>query len=237
MQTIKAYIAQIKIGMISLSLLMLTRKIVKLKKTYLDYPRQLSLIENFRLAKKRSTSELHAAEFGVGRGGSALLLAWLINRFGGKLTLFDVFGRIPAPSSADGEDAQVRFEKIMQEENANYYGNIPNLLEVLKQEIGSVCSLDQISFVQGKYEDTLQQYNKFESFDLVHIDCDWYESVREVLEFLERHQKPGIIIQIDDYAFWPSTQKVTDEAKWLKNFSRKLVSGALIIDTAHLNSN
>ena len=116
-------------------------------------------------------------------------MAWLINRYGGRLILFDVFGRIPEPSSADGKDAQTRFEKIKQEENSDYYGNIPDLLDVLKQELEAVCPLEQIEFVQGKYEDTLPQYTNDLSISFAHIDCDWYESAKAVLGFLSSHLK------------------------------------------------
>ena len=237
MQKIKSYIAQLKIGMISPSLLTLTREIVTSKKTFLDYPRLFHLAENFLIAKRRCTSNLQVAEFGVGRGGSALLLAWLINRYGGKLILFDVFGRIPKPSSADGEDAQIRFEKIKQQENSDYYGNIPDLLDVLKQELEAVCPLERIEFVQGKYEDTLPQYPKDLAISFVHIDCDWYESAKAVLSFLSSRLESDGILQIDDYAFWSGAKKATDEADWLKNFARKQVSGALIIDKGRPNPN
>jgi asparagine synthase (glutamine-hydrolysing) len=233
MQALKSYIAQFKIGIISPSLLMLSREIVKSKKTFLDYPRLLHLTENFLQMRKRSASDLQVAEFGVGRGGSALLLAWLINRYGGKLILFDVFGRIPEPSATDGEEAQIRFKKIKQSENSDYYGNIPNLLDILKQELESVCPLEQIEFVQGKYEDTLPQYPYDLSISFAHIDCDWYESAKAVLGFLSNHIKSDGILQIDDYSYWSGAKTATDEAAWLQNFARKQVSGALIIDRGH----
>lgn len=171
------------------------------------------------------------AEFGVGMGGSATVLGWLVGRYGGRLSLYDVFGQIPPPSETDGEEASNRFHKIVTSEDPDrYYGNIPNLIDLIRENLEKVCQPEQIQFVQGKYEDTLPS-EKAGLFHLVHVDCDWYESTQAVFDFLKDHLAPGGIIQLDDYAYWPGPKMVFDQARWLQGARTRLVEGALVIDT------
>jgi hypothetical protein len=75
MRIINSLIFQFRIGLISPELLLIVRKVVRSHKTYLDYPRLYNLVKQFQRLNNRSTSHLQVAEFGVGRGGSALILA------------------------------------------------------------------------------------------------------------------------------------------------------------------
>lgn len=145
------------------------------------------------MVKYRCPDVVHVAEFGVGRGGSAAVLGWLVEHYGGTLTLYDVFGRIPSPSQADGERASQRYETIINEETEDYYGNILNLQALIEQELSSICDLDKIEFISGRYEEKLDELDEKRSFDLVHIDCDWYENVRVVLSYLRDNISPDAI--------------------------------------------
>lgn len=225
------YIPLIRLGLIDPALMFLACELKRTRKTYLGYPQLWSLAESFLLVKARCENPVHVAEFGVGRGGSATFLAWLVGRYEGTLTLYDVFSRIPPPTDKDGKRAQERYQVILAREGSEYYGNIPNLLEVVLSELRAVCPLDKIEIVQGRYEETLSQCTERRSFDLVHIDCDWYESTKAVLLYLQNNIRPGAIIQVDDYSNWHGSRMATDEADWLRPFKTKLVGGALIIDT------
>ncbi len=164
-----------------------------------------------------------------------MLLAWLVQKYGGTLTLYDVFGQIPAPAEVDGERAHDRYRSIVHEEGQSYYGNLPNLMERIRDELAVVCSLDRLRFVQGPYQDTLPN-EACEPYDLVHVDCDWYESVKSVLAFLETHLTPRAILQIDDYSNWQGSRMAVDEAEWLQPHRRYLVGGPMVVDsgkTAH----
>ena len=227
---VKKYLAILKLFLISPRLFFLAIKIRKTRKTYLGYGRLLSLTKNFYRIRKKSNQEIHIAEFGVGRGGSAMLLAWLANSYGGRLTLFDVFGRIPSPTEKDGEVALKRYESILNQEKKDYYGNLPDLLDLVKIDIGSLISLDRVNFVVGKYEETLPEIQIKNKFHLIHIDCDWYESTNAVLSFLETKIYPNSIIQFDDYLHWPGTQKAVRETQWLHGYHSYIIEGALVID-------
>jgi hypothetical protein len=227
------YVSLLKIGLHNRHLFSLVWGLIKRKKTYLTTPKLWSFVKCVRQVSKRHPGRtLQIAEFGVGRGGSAVVLAWLANRYGGTLTLYDIFGRIPSPGEKDGQRAQERYQFILNNESKEYYGNISNLLDVVKQELSNVCDPDQVEFVQGKYEDTLLLQQKAHAFDFVHIDCDWYESSKTVLGYLKDNLNRGAILQVDDYSNWRGSKLATDEAEWLHGCRKRLVDGALIVDTA-----
>jgi O-methyltransferase len=181
--------------------------------------------------KKRNPGSLRIAEFGVGRGGSATLLAWLANHWSGYLFLFDVFSRIPSPTSIDGSEALARYDEILTHESPQYYGNLPNLMELVTTELSEVCQKDRIILFPGKYEDTLDNVRLEYPLDLVHIDCDWYASTKTVLKFLEGNLGSQGILQIDDYYTWHGSQLAVDETSWLRPFAKKKIGNALVIDT------
>jgi hypothetical protein len=229
---VRKIFALVRLGLISPRLMRLAWELKREKKTFLSYITLLSLARSYFTVKSRHPQEhLRIAEFGVGRGGSAIFMGWLANRFGGTLSLYDLFGQIPAPSEKDGQRAQVRYRVILEEEAESYYGNIPNLLELIQAEMARVIDLEQVTFIQGRYEDTLQDLEDPGAFNLVHIDCDWYESSKAVLDYLSGHLKPGAIIQVDDYSNWQGSKQALDEAEWLGGYRKKLVDGALNIDT------
>lgn len=233
---LKKYISIVKLLWMDPNFFLFSRKIKSTKKTYLGYGRILSLAQSYYRMRKLIPGSVRVAEFGVGRGGSSMILARLINSYGGNLTLFDVFGRIPSPTEKDGDTALQRFETILSQESKDYYGNLPDLLQVVQKDISQITSLNNVEFVVGKYEDTLGDYIPDEPFHLVHIDCDWYESTATVLKFLEKHLNSKSIIQIDDYQYWQGTQKAVSEATWLSGYPQYMVEGALVISIEKNNN-
>lgn len=200
-------------------------------KTFLGYLEIASLVRNFIIAKERFTNDLQVAEFGVGRGGSAIILGKLIDLYGGTLVLYDLFGRIPPPTEKDGEKANRRYHSIISEKNKNYYGNINNLYEVIVDELRKVCDIRKVEFVVGRFEEVLPRLTEKRSFGFVHIDCDWYESYKAVLTYLKNNLRSGAILQLDDYYSWEGVPKAVAEAIWLSQYKRWKVGTALVIDT------
>jgi hypothetical protein len=66
----------------------------------------------------------------------------------------------------------------------------------------------------------------------VHIDCDWYQSYKEVLDFLHSRLNEGAILQLDDYNTWEGVSKALEEAKWLMHYKKILLRTGLVIDTS-----
>lgn len=229
---ISKYVYLTKLALINPHLALLSWNLKRTQKTYLGYQHLLSLAESFLLVRSRHQDLVRVAEFGVGRGGSAAILGWLVDCYGGTLALYDIFDRIPSPTDIDGERAKERYRAILNEETEDYYGNIPNLQTVVKEELSSICSIEKIEFISGRYEESLDKLAEKRSFDLVHIDCDWYESVKAVLSYLQDNIRLGAIIQVDDYSNWQGCRKAIDEAEWLKPFDKWLVGGPLVVDTS-----
>ena len=69
---------------------------------------------------------------------------------------------------------------------------------------------DQVQFTKGLFQDTLPA-SDVSQIALLHIDGDWYESVKTCLDNLYDKVAPGGIIQIDDYGDWKGARKATDE--------------------------
>ncbi len=217
-------------------LALLAWSIKKSGKTFLGYLEIASLVRNFIIAKKRFPDDLQVAEFGVGRGGSAMILGKLIDLYGGTLVLYDLFSRIPAPTEKDGERAYKRYRSIISDKNKNYYGNIPNLYEIIVDELKKVCDICKVEFVVGRFEEVLPQITEKRSFGFVHIDCDWYESYKAVLAYLKNNLRHGAIIQLDDYYSWEGVPKAVAEATWLSQYKKWKIETALVIDTYYISS-
>jgi len=98
-----------------------------------------------------------------------------------------------------------------------------------RREISQVCPPDRIEIIQGRYEDILPYQTSAKAFDLVHIDCDWYESSRVVLDYLKDHLSPGAVLQIDDYGHWQGSRKAFEEAGWLDGYQAGPVDGAWLL--------
>lgn len=224
----------IRLGLVHPSLALLSWNLKRSRKTYLGYQHLFSLVDSFFAVKSRYHVPIDVAEFGVGRGGSAAILGWLVEHYGGTLTLYDIFGRIPSPSHVDGERAQERYRKIVHQETEDYYGNIPNLQAVIEKELNSVCGSDKTEFIAGRYEKTLGNLRGKRSYGLIHIDCDWYASVKVVLSYLEVNTSPKAIIQVDDYSNWRGCKRAVDESVWLKPFKKWTVGGPLVIDMGNI---
>lgn len=221
--------SMLKLSNVDPRLAVLARTVKKLDKTYLSYAKIISLVESFILMNKRCLSEVQVAEFGVGRGGSALILGWLVGHYGGDLILFDTFRRIPPPSEKDGNRAGARYDDILSNEHQDYYGNVLNLRKLVENELDTVCPPAQIHIVEGMYAETLSHYSRRKHLDLAHIDCDWYESTKEVLTYLRNRISPEAILQVDDYGYWPGAKLAVDESDWLSG-KRKMIDDALRID-------
>ncbi len=231
MASINSVISLIRLGGIHPGLAALAWKLKHTRRTYLSYATLHSLARNYMLVRRRHTQPIEVAEFGVGRGGSASLLAWLVDHYGGRLSLYDVFGRIPAPTEQDGARAQDRYQVILNQEGQNYYGNIPDLLDVVLKDLHAVCDPAKIEIVQGRYEETLTRLNDQRAFSQVHIDCDWYESSMAVYHYLRERLRPGAILQVDDYSNWDGSSRAFQDAGWLAQYRTWVVDGALVIDT------
>lgn len=141
-------------------------------------------------------------ECGVARGGSAAVLGLTLQRLGAKrdLWLFDTFQGLPRPSHHDPD-----FEIADL-----YTGKCLGSVEDVSESLASLGIRDNVHFVPGLFQDTLPGAN-LASIAVLHVDGDWYESVKTCLECFYDKVSTGGIIQFDDYAHWAGARKAVDE--------------------------
>ena len=141
-------------------------------------------------------------ECGTAHGGSAALLGLAIRDAGYPRTLwvFDTFEGIPPPSSADPD----------QHIAALYVGAFRGEIDQVRELFKRVGILDRCRLVKGLFQDTVPRCD-VGPIAVLHLDGDWYESVKVCLDHLFDRVSPGGIIQIDDYGHWEGARKAVDE--------------------------
>ena len=178
--------------------------------TYLNWTKLWSIE---RACDEVRTLPGNVIECGVALGGSGILLATLLEdrEFHG----YDVFGRIPAPSTNDPPEAHERYSVIASGESAGlggetYYGYVDDLFNKVMGSFSDfgVAVGGRVQLHRGLLEATL---NPQSAISLAHIDCDWYESVALCLRRIAPHLVPGALIIIDDYFDYGGARRATDE--------------------------
>jgi asparagine synthase (glutamine-hydrolysing) len=153
-------------------------------------------------------------ECGCALGGSAIVLA-ACKRHDRILHVYDVFGMIPPPTAADGEDVHARYDEISSGHSAGlggglYYGYLDNLYDVVKANfarLGYPIETSNVVLVPGLLQDTLAPDRQVA---LAHVDVDWYEPVRVAIERLWPRLPAGGAVVFDDYYTYSGCRKAVD---------------------------
>jgi hypothetical protein len=69
---------------------------------------------------------------------------------------------------------------------------------------------DDVEFVKGLFQETLP-VSCVGTIAVLHIDGDWFESVKVCLECLYDKVADGGVIQFDDYGYWKGARKAVNE--------------------------
>ncbi len=141
-------------------------------------------------------------ECGCAQGGSAALMALTLKslRVSRQLWLFDTFEGLPAPTS---EDPDYEIAQL-------FTGDCVGTIEEVEGLFRTLLIKDDVHFVKGLFQQTLPTTD-IEWIALLHIDGDWFESVKVCLENLYDKVAPGGIIQFDDYGYWQGAKKAVDQ--------------------------
>ena len=166
------------------------------------------LINLYRLVQKVNQLNLPGdiVECGVWNGGSAAIMgvADRDDETSGKvrqLWLFDSFRGLPPPSNKDGKQAKAAY----------FSGWCQGEPEKVKQIFRRFrLSLQHVNMIAGWFDETLETAD-LQTIALLHIDADWYASVKIVLEtFYDKVVEGGFVV-LDDYWRWPGCREaVTD---------------------------
>lgn len=148
----------------------------------------------YQLIKHANNLPGDVAEVGVYKGGTAKLLANLIEQ-SKNLYLFDTFAGIPSSDLCLDYHKTGDFERTSLERVKRYLGDCKG-----------------IHFYQGIFPDTATPI-KDKVFCLVHIDVDIYKSVLDCCDFFYPRMVKGGIMIFDDYGFLTCSgaKKAVDE--------------------------
>jgi hypothetical protein len=141
-------------------------------------------------------------ECGCALGGSAALIGLTLRQLHAsrRLWLFDTFEGLPAPTVHDPD-----FEVASM-----FTGTCMGTLEEVRDLFRQLKIENEVQFVKGLFQQTLPAAG-LSQIALLHLDGDWYESVKCCLENLYDKVVPGGVIQIDDYGYWKGSRKAVDE--------------------------
>jgi O-methyltransferase len=183
--------------------------------TYLSNARLISLVKKVqKIIRAQKTPVI--IEFGVALGGSAILMSSLLHPAGrGQFYGYDMFGLIPPPSDNDERDAHDRYNAIVSGQSKGlkgqkYYGYETDLLSKVKAQFkafGMETGMN-LQLIAGDFRQSFQE--PASAVDLIHIDCDWYESVVFCLEVAKAHLRVGGLIVVDDYNDYQGCAKAVD---------------------------
>ena len=136
-------------------------------------------------------------ECGVWNGGSAVVMGVAdmenVNSLNGRtIWLFDSFKGLPRAGEKDGEL-----------ERKNYFegwnkGDVRKVHQVFNK-VG--VPLTSVNIVPGWFDTTLVKAD-LDQIAILHIDADWYESVKLVLDVFYRKVVPGGFVILNDYGTW-----------------------------------
>ncbi len=154
-------------------------------------------------------------EAGCAMGGSAILFASAKSPMR-LLRVYDVFGMIPPPTEADGQDVHARYEVIKTGKASGlggdvYYGYRDDLYEAVKTAFGThgyPVEANQVELIKGLVQDTLVVDGPVA---LAHIDVDWYDPVMTCLQRITPQLSLGGSLILDDYLDWSGCRKATDD--------------------------
>jgi hypothetical protein len=150
-------------------------------------------------------------ECGVAHGGSAAMMALTLNGQSRRLWMFDTFDGLPEPSR---ENPDYRIALL-------YSGAFRASDNEVRSSFGKLGISDNITIVPGLFQDTLPACG-IKSIAILHVDGDWYESVKTTLENLYDRVSCGGIIQLDDYGHWAGARRAVDEFISSRNITQPL---------------
>jgi O-methyltransferase len=145
-------------------------------------------------------------ECGVWNGGSAAImglgsLEMSKNGRGRKIWLFDSFRGVPPATEKDGP-----VERRSYFEGWNR-GDVDRVKQVFTK-LG--VPLEDVNIVPGWFNETLDTAG-VKQIAILHIDADWYDSVKLVLDTFYDKVVPGGFVILNDYNTWEGCNRALDD--------------------------
>jgi hypothetical protein len=139
-------------------------------------------------------------ECGVFKGGASALMTHESPRER-DVILFDSFEGLPPPGARDGSMAQAKYEPGWCTSSED------DVREIFRQ-LG--CLTPRVRLVKGWFDQTFPQ-TRIDRIAVLHVDADWYDSVRVCLDAWFDRIVPGGFLVLDDYGRWKGCTQAADE--------------------------
>jgi O-methyltransferase len=175
---------------------------VKLGYTMVSAARLVNLYKRVHEANKHDLPG-DIVECGVWHGGSGAIMGAACRDDGvsRSIWLFDSFQGLPRPGVYDGEkEREFYFEGWCK-------GETDKVEEIFQQ---LRIPQEALKIVPGWFDKTLHTA-LIDQIAVLHIDADWYNSVKMVLDAFYGRVVPGGFIVLDDYWFWQGCKKAVDD--------------------------
>jgi hypothetical protein len=139
-------------------------------------------------------------EFGVAQGATSRLLASEVMPLAErKFWLFDSFEGLPAPTKEDRLIHDIFKLGTMEK----YKGTMASLeTEVLGKLASVKFPRERIVVKKGWVKDTIRSGDPPEKVAFAYVDFDFYDPIKDALEFLDTRMPAGGRIVVDDYGFF-----------------------------------
>ena len=148
-------------------------------------------------------------ECGVAGGGSSALLAWAIKKYSKRprtLFSFDTFRGMPEPGKRDTHQG------LPAQKTAWGQGTCAAPVESLFEVLEKLGVKNLVRAVPGLFQETLPiSKREVGEIGLLHLDGDWYDSTKAILENLYEMASAGAYLQVDDYGHWDGCKNAVDE--------------------------
>lgn len=150
-------------------------------------------------------------ECGVWKGGSAMVMAYALLKFGEtkrNIYLYDTYGGMSELTKDDISISGSSATRLYKKEEKMTL--CPPLEEVKRNLFSTRYPKDKLIFIKGKVEDTIPKRMP-KKIALLRLDTDWYESTKhELLHLFPVLTEKGVLL-LDDYGYWLGSKKAVDE--------------------------
>jgi O-methyltransferase len=152
-------------------------------------------------------------ECGTWKGGSGALLAREAAKADPVRTTWfcDSYQGMPRPGRIDGWFAQL------------WTGHVQATPDDVRAAVTALgCALDHVRIEPGWFEETLAHLDTG-PISLLHVDCDWFDSVTTCVECLYDRVVPGGFVVFDDYGYWPGCRQAVDAFRARRRIDARLI--------------
>jgi O-methyltransferase len=148
---------------------------------------------------------------GVWNGGSTILMS--VAAPSRVVWAFDSFEGMPEAGEFDDELAH------------KFTGEVRGSEAKLRRGFEQFASPQRLQIAKGWFEETFPRFSdQIETVAVLHVDADWYESVKVALDTFYPKLAPGGYCLIDDYNFWSGTRRAVDEFRAKRQISAPIIS-------------